>query len=302
MSRCAALLSLVVAAPIASAGTEHIDVLLMINPEGELVTGLVEVDAQQTIASEQRIYAGAFDIIPLGGGFEASTTDNPGYNALLSGNPTIPAGYSTLPPSTPVSFDADAIEVGETASNLWFWDGTGEPDFAPATVTLNVSKAPSVLFSADLDGSANDVPGFVIDTSNSGGGLHRHVDYTINDSQNAPRGFYVWAFTLSTDTTAAKPMLFVHALGSFDQTASDAAKQWVEDTILNEQPLCIADINGTGSVDIVDFSLFSAAFNTSTGDPTFDPRADLNDTGTVDIVDFTLFSTQFGFGPAECGG
>lgn len=57
---------------------------------------------------------------------------------------------------------------------------------------------------------------------------------------------------------------------------------------------CLADFNDSGAVDIVDFSRFSTAFNTSVGDPGYDPDADINNTGTIDIVDFTLFASEFG--------
>lgn len=63
---------------------------------------------------------------------------------------------------------------------------------------------------------------------------------------------------------------------------------------------CDADINRSGDVDIVDFSLFAPAFDTSVGDGGFDERADLNGTGTVDIIDFAMFAAQFGDSSETC--
>lgn len=76
-------------------------------------------------------------------------------------------------------------------------------------------------------------------------------------------------------------------------------RKFCEDPMMMDT-LCDADLNNTFTVDVVDFTIFSMAFNTSVGDPDYNPDADLNNSGAVDIVDFTAFAGEFGFGPAEC--
>lgn len=77
-------------------------------------------------------------------------------------------------------------------------------------------------------------------------------------------------------------------------TAGTALTLTVMATVEDTGVLCPADFNMSGAVDIVDFTQFATAFNTSVGDPDYDPQVDLNNTGSIDIVDFTLFSNEFG--------
>jgi hypothetical protein len=58
--------------------------------------------------------------------------------------------------------------------------------------------------------------------------------------------------------------------------------------------LCAGDFNGDGMVDILDFGVFGAAFETAQGDPGFDVRADFTGDGVVDIQDFGVFGAEFG--------
>lgn len=57
--------------------------------------------------------------------------------------------------------------------------------------------------------------------------------------------------------------------------------------------LLAGDIDGDNDVDINDFTLFSAAFLSSTGDNNFNPAADFDCNGQIDINDFSLLSPQF---------
>ena len=54
------------------------------------------------------------------------------------------------------------------------------------------------------------------------------------------------------------------------------------------------DINGDGIVDIYDAILLSAAFNTTSSSPNWNPNADLNGDGIVDIYDAIIQSANFG--------
>jgi hypothetical protein len=54
------------------------------------------------------------------------------------------------------------------------------------------------------------------------------------------------------------------------------------------------DINGDNRVDIADFLALRAAFGSSVGSPTWNPRADLNGDGAVGIADFLIVRGNFG--------
>jgi len=54
------------------------------------------------------------------------------------------------------------------------------------------------------------------------------------------------------------------------------------------------DINGNGSVDIVDVSIMAAVFNSTVGTSTYDPRADFDANGVIDIIDASIAARYFG--------
>ncbi len=56
----------------------------------------------------------------------------------------------------------------------------------------------------------------------------------------------------------------------------------------------VGDINGDGSVDLVDLLRFVAAFGTVTGDAAYDPGCDFNGDGSVDVIDLLTFVGDFG--------
>lgn len=215
-------------APHALAGEEeeaHADAMVLIDPSGKLVTGVVDFD-EQTFEGFARVYEAEFELFDLGGGVQSGVTDEPGFNALAAGNATLPAGYSTLTPGTALSFDADSFVIGTTRSNLWHWDGTGAVDFSPAAASIGVSKAG--LLNATIDGSDSDIDGFEIAVADLDGGVHQHLDLELPDAQLAPTGFYLFSFTLSTsDGKVADEIYFVHGLGIEDEEAHEAAVDWV---------------------------------------------------------------------------
>jgi hypothetical protein len=55
------------------------------------------------------------------------------------------------------------------------------------------------------------------------------------------------------------------------------------------------DIDANGSVNVVDFALFAAAFGGA------DPCSDFNCSGAVNVVDFALFAAHFTHGPGPVG-
>ncbi|MFO7716772.1 thrombospondin type 3 repeat-containing protein [Desulfosarcina sp.] len=59
---------------------------------------------------------------------------------------------------------------------------------------------------------------------------------------------------------------------------------------------CDPDLNNDGSVNLIDFGMFGAAYGTS------DPDADLNGSGKVDLADFSIFGSFYGASPGPSGG
>jgi hypothetical protein len=53
------------------------------------------------------------------------------------------------------------------------------------------------------------------------------------------------------------------------------------------------DLNGDNGINIIDFSLINASFNSVNGDANYNPLADLNCSGGVNIVDVSILSPNF---------
>ena len=246
------------------AAARHVDALLTVEG-GQLRTGHFDFDTGSVICADVRVYPAEFDIF--------GTTDAPGFNALTGGN--LPAGFDALPGSTAVDFGGVPITVDGTTSNLWFWDGQGAVGFQPVSggTTLNVSKAPSFIFSADFDGSASAVTGFTIDFTGSTGSLHKHVDFTVLGAPTAADGFYLWSFVLTIGALTSEPMYFVHALGDQPDSVHSQAVAWVRENIVESPCRCAADVDQDGAVDVDDLYAVHAT------------PVDVNGDGFVDAED-----------------
>jgi len=214
------LASLTVVSSIASA--QHADLLVIRDDAGNLLTGQYDFDTGSIVNTNTRVYEGEFD--------QFGTTDEPGFNALSSSN--IPAGFQALPAISELTFNANAFSIGNQVANLFFWDGTGEVDFTQSSNALTISKAPSNIFNATLDGGSSDVDGFAIDTTSSDGFLHKHIDAGLMDISESAHGFYLWSFDLTIDGSTTDPIFFVHGFGLEDEVAHEAAIDWVNGNLV----------------------------------------------------------------------
>ncbi len=227
-----------VAAATTTAKAEHSDLLLLIQG-GELVTGTYDFDAGMVTSTDERVYEGEFEFGPfdLGGGVYQYTVDEPGFNALSSAN--VPAGFSALPGNSAVTFDIVSFDIDGTSANLWYWDGVGAVDFAPASgVTWTVSKNPLATFNATANGSNTTVPGFVINTTSADGFLHQHLDFTLEgtgaSAEDAiPSGFYALGMELSVNPTS-EPVFFVHGVGIENEPQHEAAVDFFAESVVPE--------------------------------------------------------------------
>ncbi len=224
----------------ASAEEEHAHVdLLMLIKDGQIVTGGFDFNTLTVTNTDTRVYEGEFELGPFNvvGDTWQYTVDEPGFNALSSEN--VPAGFSALPGSSGVTFTAKTFEIDGVGANLWYWDGIGAVDFAPASgVTWEFSKAPSAAFNATVDGSNVDVPGFVINTTSPTGFLHQHLDFTLEGNgvtaeDAIPSGFYAVAMELSVNPVS-EPIFFIHGAGTHTEIQHEAAVGFFENNVVPE--------------------------------------------------------------------
>lgn len=71
----------------------------------------------------------------------------------------------------------------------------------------------------------------------------------------------------------------------------DLTRLWIVGWIIVTIP---GDINGDKIIDIFDAILLAGAFDTSQGDPGWNPDADINGDGIIDIFDAILLAANFG--------
>lgn len=67
-------------------------------------------------------------------------------------------------------------------------------------------------------------------------------------------------------------------------------------------PLPAGNANGDAIIDVSDFGLLAAAFNTQFGDGAYNANADFDSNGFVNSFDYDLLVSNFGkFSPYEAG-
>jgi len=64
---------------------------------------------------------------------------------------------------------------------------------------------------------------------------------------------------------------------------------------------CDADYDGSGSVGLGDFSVFSAAYGATSSDDHYDARTDHDADGSIGLLDFGVFSQRWGNPPGPSG-
>ena len=219
---------------------QHADLLIARDSSGRLVTGTADFENDQWGVGP-RSFEGELPAVPLASDpagiyFEA----DPGFNArsladLDADNP--PAGsFLALPGLADLEFAIVPLSIDGNAANLFYWDGLGAVNFQPAVgVTLTISVGSS---SATANGANSIVPGFNLETTDSGGVIHRHPDYVLDNGvagTYAPEGIYLLPLVAKMDGLAdSLPFAITFAVGEVDEVVHGAAVAWVEAHVVPE--------------------------------------------------------------------
>lgn len=255
IKRLLMLLCAVLAGPGVSPA-QHFDVLIQ-QINGQLVTGTADFDNNEWFLG-RRVWFRDFD-----GDF---AINNPGFNALASGSPSLPAGSQALPGNTPLAWDFLPMTIDTVSQNLFYWNGMetdGLPGLTPNDVAFGPLPGPNYVLSLfdqanakySVDGADAFVPGGVIDDTATDGSLHRHRFFFLEDgdgnSDTLPvDGIYLLAMQLKmSGLESALPIFMVFGTpGSSVPALDDAAVPWVEQQL--DLP---GDFNKDGIVDAADY-------------------------------------------------
>lgn len=211
----------------------------------------------------------------------------------------LPPGYAPMQPFADVRFDFRALTLNGATSNFWYWDPVEAPDevsFAPVGDgrTLTYSKTPSSVFFATVDGSANDVAGFVIDRTGSGGQLHKHLNIVLNDADDdlgtsIRPGVYMVTYDLSYPG-AQSELVYEVIDGNMDggQAYVEAAVAYLNDLLDGG---CAGDLDADGTVALSDLAILLSHFGMS-GATSAD--GDLDGDWDVDLADLAGLLSRFG--------
>jgi hypothetical protein len=285
------------------ARAQHLDVLVG-QVDGCLVTGRADFDGGEWTLG-QRVYSGEFD-----GDF---AVNNPGYNGLGAGSPSLPADSQALPGNAALEWDFLPMTIAPQKSNLFYWNGLesdGVPGITPGDVMFGA--LPGVDYTLGLfdksgtphtvNGASILVPSGVIDDTAADGSLHRHRFYQLldndgNGSTLPAGGIYLFAMQLRmAGLTTSRPIYMVFGTpGSSVASLDVAAVPWVEtrvDTLIGLP----GDYNQDGRVDAADYVVWRETL----GSPTL-LVADGNMNGVVDVGDYGVWRANFGTVAAGTG-
>lgn len=264
-ARTALLLSLT-ATSLAHAQSVHDADFILAVEDDQLVTGAVDPDTSGVVYP-QRVKSSRFgsEGIP-------NFTNDPGFNSELGDlTPGLEVGFSIL-------------------SALRVWDDAQQDFETFATDTLTVRAAGQ---NFDVPRSDTRIEGIVFGqaNNNAGASFHHHIQFLLNGAMGpAVDGVFLLElelWTTSGSVAPTEPLYLVFSQGT-GLAQEDAAVAWVEDNLVGSP--CLADLDGSGSLDFGDVSAFLAGFAAD------DPGVDFDDSGTLDFGDVSAFLALFAAG------
>lgn len=273
------------------AHAQHADVLVQV-ADGRLVTGSADFDSGAWTLGK-RVYSAEFSSI--------FSVNDPGFNALAAGSPSLPAGASALPASTSLRWDFLPLKIDGSLRNLFYWNGNGATEGEVAFGTLPGPDYRLEVYGRDnivgIDGSPSFVPGDVINNTSSNGSLHTHrFFYLDSGNQNATTipadGIYLMSMRLRmTGVDAAQPAYFVFGTPGSTLAALRAAETWVTNRQDELAPDFDADFNGDFLVDGADFLIWQRNLGATNALLT---AGDADRDGVVGTGDLAVWQEEFG--------
>lgn len=297
LARCSlAVVALALAAPTSFG--QHRDVLVQ-QVEGRLVTGIADFDAGGWTLGA-RVFSGEFPA--------EFFTNDPGWNALGSGSPAMPAGAAALPATADLQWDFVPMKIDGAARTLHYWNGSGAVSFGtpPSTDYYAALRSRSGVY-YETDGTGDLVVASTLARTGALGSLHDHEIFFLDDDDgnlttNPADGIYLVSIRLRmVGLDRAAPAVFAFGTPGSTPAALTSAAAWANDRIDMLMPDFAADADGDLAVDGFDVAAWQAGFGLTGGDA-LQVRGDFTSDDAVNGADFLAWQRQAGLSLANFPG
>ena len=269
----------------------HVDILAY-NDNGRVGTGFIDAESG-SVETGVQLFAQDFDLVypSLYGATTPGFFNNENYPLL---------------PMSDLAFNALAMFHPDTqvACNLLYWDGQGAVNFASPTDGSTLQFRLSSSISISVDGSSDDVPGFVLETTGPDGVLHKHISYAARGAGGTQPadGFYLASIQLTMPglndsdpiyllfnadyvRDAGNYILFEDGEPIVKRESEELAEAWIQQHLLGG--LLPGDLNADGFVGLADLDIVLGHWNQSV--PAGDRmRGDATDDGYVGLADLDV--------------
>jgi hypothetical protein len=187
---------------------------------------------------------------------------NPAYRAEEPGIESDPAelamhGETPLPGGALVGFDIAAFTLGGIVKSLFYWDGSGSPDFVSVAVPheMKVSDETST-FSVQFDGAAS-LPGFNFAVTANGSGpdpaglLHSHLLFDLVDTtgmgiSSPAAGVYAFATSFRVAGLTDSELVYRVLATGVEEAAHEAAVTYISQSVgIVPEPTSLALAGGS---------------------------------------------------------
>jgi len=167
----------------------------------------------------------------------------------------------------------------------------GDPRVS-TTIQVRSSQTGQLLLNTVFDGDNVTVSGF-FNFNSTIKTLSGQATVTVTNATNHELLFMkTFSISFTARSNGMIRFILVASISPFKLgvTCTTDSKNNTSSCFVSRNP----DVDGDGTVDIIDFGMLAIRFGATTGSTNYMPAVDLSDHGTIDIIDAGIMATDFG--------